>query len=101
MNRRDILNRRRFLEAERRMPAMYEYAHFVHDGGLIAYGPSFVDQLERAVQYVARILDGARPGDLPMEQPTRFYLTINLRAARARDLDAPATMLAFAGEIVE
>lgn len=97
------INRRRVIAfaAERGLPAMSEFAEFVRDGGLIAYGPSLADQIARAGYYVARILGGARPGDLPMEQPTRFLLTLNLKTARALGLTIPATMLALADEVIE
>jgi putative ABC transport system substrate-binding protein len=97
------LNRRRFIEfaAARRVPAMYEFPEYVRDGGLMAYGPSFADLWVRVAYYVARILDGARPGDLPLEQPTRFYLTLNLRAARALGLELSPALLAFADEVIE
>lgn len=96
-------NRRRFLDfaVERRVPAMYELAELVREGGLVAYGPSGPEMLGRAAQYVARILDGARPADLPMEQATRFYLTLNLRAARALGIEVPPTFLALADEVIE
>jgi putative ABC transport system substrate-binding protein len=97
------LSLRRFIEfaATRRIPAMYEYAEHVRGGGLVAYGPSLPDQQVRAGQFVARLLDGARPADLPMEQPTRFYLTINLRAARALEIAVPPMLLALADEVIE
>ncbi len=87
--------------ADRGLPAMSEFADFVRNGGLIAYGPSLADQVARAGYYVARILGGARPGDLPMEQPTRFVLTLNLKTARDIGLTIPATMLALADEVIE
>ena len=74
------VNRKRILEfaAEHRLPAMYEVREFVADGGLISYGPSFRDLLRRGAAFVDKILRGARPADLPVEQPTRFELVINL-----------------------
>jgi putative ABC transport system substrate-binding protein len=97
------LSQRRFIDfaATHRIPAMYEYAEPVRAGGLVAYGPSLPDQQARAGQFVARILEGARPADLPMEQPTRFYLTVNLRAARALEIAAPPMLLALADEVIE
>jgi putative ABC transport system substrate-binding protein len=86
---------------ERKVPAMYEWAESVRAGGLVAYGPSLTDQQARAGHFVARLLDGARPADLPMEQPTRFYLTINLRTARAIEISIPPMLLALADEVIE
>lgn len=86
---------------ERRLPAMSEFANFVSGGGLIAYGPAMPDQVARAGYYVARILGGTRPGDLPMEQPTRFYMTINLKTARALGIEVPPALLVAAAEVIE
>lgn len=98
-----VVNRRRVHDfaAQRRLPTMYEFAEMVREGGLIAYGPSDPDMLARAAHYVARILNGARPADLPLEQPTRFYLTLNLRTARALGIEMPALILALADEVIE
>ena len=87
--------------ANRRLPAMYFAEDFVDAGGLVSYGPSIVDAYRRAASYVDRILRGARPGDLPVEQPTRFELTINRGTARALGLDVPRAILLRAGRIVE
>jgi putative ABC transport system substrate-binding protein len=87
--------------ANRRLPAMYFAEDFVDAGGLMSYGPSIVDAYRRAASYVDRILRGARPGDLPVEQPTRFELTINRGTARALGLDVPRAILLRAGRIVE
>ena len=97
------INNRRIVDfaTARRLPAMSEFANFVSGGGLIAYGPSLADGFARAAYYVARILGGARPGDLPMEQPTRFYLTINLKTARALGIEIPPALLVGADEVIE
>jgi putative ABC transport system substrate-binding protein len=75
------IHRKRVLDfaATNRLPAMYEHNLYVNDGGLMSYGPSFSDMWPRAAYYVDKILKGARPGDLPVEQPTRYYLIINLK----------------------
>jgi putative ABC transport system substrate-binding protein len=96
-------HRRRVLDfaVEARLPAMYEYGDFVREGGLIAYGPSIAEIAVRAAHYVDRILKGARPADLPMEEPTRFYLSVNLKTARALGIEIPAALLALADEVIE
>ncbi len=97
------LNRKRVFEfaASRRLPAIYEYDFLARDGGLMSYGPDFTESFERAAALVARIFGGARPGDLPFEQPTRYPLVINLRTAKASGLDVPPTLLAIADEVIE
>lgn len=97
------INRRRVIDfaTARALPAMSEFADFVRDGGLIAYGPSLADQAARAGYYVARILGGTRPADLPLEQPTRFILTLNLKTARALGINVPPVILAAADEVIE
>jgi putative ABC transport system substrate-binding protein len=85
----------------RRLPAMYFAEDFVDAGGLMSYGPSIVDTYRRAASYVDRILRGAKPGDLPVEQPTRFELTINRGTARVLGIDMPKSILLRAGRIIE
>jgi putative ABC transport system substrate-binding protein len=89
------------LAAKYRLPTMYEHDDFVRTGGLIAYGPSIPDLFRRAATHVDRILKGAKPGDLPVEQPTKFALSINLKTARTLDLTVPPTLLARADEVIE
>ena len=79
---------------------MYFVDDFVDAGGLMSYGPSIVDAYRRAASYVDRILRGAKPGDLAVEQPTKFDLTINRKTARALGLDIPQSILLRAGRIV-
>ncbi len=80
-----VLNRKRVFEfaAARRLPAIYEYDFLVRDGGLMSYGPDLTESFERAAALVDRIFKGAKPGDLPFEQPTRYLFVINLKTAKA------------------
>jgi putative tryptophan/tyrosine transport system substrate-binding protein len=87
--------------AQRRLPAMYATREFVNIGGLISYGVNFHDLFRRAAGYVDRILRGAKPADLPVEQPTKFALVINLKTAKTLGLDVPDKMLALADEVIE
>lgn len=98
-----VLNRRRVFEfaAARRLPAIYEYDFLVRDGGLMSYGPDLTESFERAAALVDRIFKGAKPGDLPFEQPTRYLFVINLKAAKSIGLDLPPTLLALADEVIE
>jgi putative ABC transport system substrate-binding protein len=95
--------RREIIEfaAQQRLPAMYPYDVFVRDGGLISYGVNFVDLLRRAASYVDKILKGAKPGDLPVEQPLKFELLVNLKTAKALGLAIPETILLQADRTIE
>lgn len=98
-----ILNRKRVFDfaLQHRLPAIYELSFLVRDGGLMSYGPTFDEMFERAAALAVRVLQGERPADLPFEQPTRFVFAINLRTAKAIDLDVPPMLLARADEVVE
>jgi ABC-type uncharacterized transport system substrate-binding protein len=89
------------LAARNRLPAMYELREYVEAGGLISYSANLLDIWQRAASFVDRILKGARPGELPIEQPTEFELLINLKAARALDISVSPTLLARANEVIE
>jgi putative tryptophan/tyrosine transport system substrate-binding protein len=84
-----------------RLPTMLAIRDFVQSGGLMSYGPSYSDLFRRAGDYVDKILRGAKPGDLPVEQPTKFELTINLKTAKALGLAIPETFLLRADEVIE
>jgi len=89
------------LATEARLPAIYSNLDFVGDGGLIAYAPNTVEQFRRAAAYVVKILGGATPGDLPIEQPTKFELIINAKAAKAIKLKIPKSLLLRADQVIE
>jgi putative ABC transport system substrate-binding protein len=89
------------LAAERRLAVMYGYRDFVDDGGLMSYGPDRVDVYRRTATYVDKILKGARPGDLPVEQPTKFELVVNLKTAKAHGLTMPPALLQRADHVIE
>jgi len=88
-------------EKKERLPALYDVKPFVEAGGLMSYGPDFADSFRRVAVYLDRILKGAKPGDLPVEQPTKFDLILNLKTAKAIDLTLPPTLLARADEVIE
>jgi putative ABC transport system substrate-binding protein len=88
------------LAAKSRLPAMYYWKMSVDAGGLMSYGPSLPDMQRRAATYVDKILKGAKPGDLPVEQPTKFELVINLKTAQALGLTLPPALLFQADEVI-
>jgi putative ABC transport system substrate-binding protein len=98
-----VLNRKRVFEfaAAHRLPAIYEYNFLVQDGGLMSYGPDQGESFERLAALVGRILNGAKPAELPFEQPTRFVFALNLKTAKSLGLTVPPSLLALADEVVE
>ena len=89
------------LAMKRRLPVMYGYRDFVDDGGLMSYGPDRVDQYRRTAVYVDKVLRGAKPADLPVEQPTKFELVINMKTAKALGLTIPPSLRLQADQLVE
>ena len=89
------------LAARHRLPGVYYTRYFATEGGLISYGPDFVDQFRRAASYVDRILKGEKPADLPVQAPTKYETVLNLKTAKALGLDLPASVLARADEVIE
>ena len=89
------------LAAKSWIPTLWGHRHFVDVGGLMSYAVNFYDQCRRAATYVDQILKGAKPGDLPVQQPTKFELVINLKTAKALGLDVPGTLLTRADEVIE
>ena len=98
-----VLNRKRVMEfaAANTLPAIYEFSFLVRDGGLMSYGPNLRETGVRVGDLVLRILLGARPADLPLEQPTKFELVINLKTAKDMGLSMPLTLLSRADEVIE
>ena len=97
MNRERILS----LAVRHRLPAVYPFRVFAANGGLMSYGPDQADLFLRGASYVDRILKGTNPAELPVEQPTKFELLINLKTAKALGLTVPSTLLARADEVIE
>ncbi len=89
------------LAAKNRLPVVYSQREFVDAGGLLAYGTNVADMYRRAATYVDKILKGAKPGDLPVEQPTKFELVINLKTAKVLGLTIPPSLLRGADEVIQ
>jgi putative ABC transport system substrate-binding protein len=86
---------------EHRIPAMYEFREFVSDGGLLSYGPNLMEMFRGSATYADRILNGAKPSDIPIERPTKFELSVNLKAAKALGLTIPQSLLLRADQVIE
>jgi putative ABC transport system substrate-binding protein len=95
---RDLIN---MLAIRYKLPAVYPERSFPTAGGLLSYGPNFIDQFRRAASYVDRILKGEKPGDLPVQAPTKYELVVNLKTAKAIDVVIPQSLLASADEVIE
>ncbi len=89
------------LALKNRLPTMYGLRAMVQAGGLMSYGPDYGDLYRRAAAYVQKILHGAKPGDLPVEQPTKFEFVINMKTAKALGLTIPPSLLARADHVIE
>ena len=90
-----------YAAARNKVPAVYSQSAFARDGGLLSYGPDAVDIFRRAASYVDRILRGEKPGDLPVQFPTKFEMVVNLRTAKALGLAVPPSILLRADEVIE
>jgi len=84
-----------------KLPAIYPFSYMAKGGGLISYGPDFVDQFRRAAEYVDRVLKGEKPADLPVQQPTKYQMVINLKTAKSLGLSVPNTLVGLADEVIE
>jgi ABC-type uncharacterized transport system substrate-binding protein len=89
------------LAARHKLPAVYPYDYLVTAGGLMSYGPDYIDQYRRAAGYVDRILKGEKPGDLPVKAPTKFELVINLKTSKVLGLNVPNTLIGRADKVIE
>ena len=98
-----VSNRQRIVEfaAQNRLPAMYPFSEFMDDGGLVFYGPNFPEMFRRAATYVDKIIKGAKPADLPLEQPTRFEFILNAKTAKALGLTIPQSLIISADKVIE
>jgi putative ABC transport system substrate-binding protein len=97
LNRKSIIE----LAARHRLPTMFGWREFVDEGGLMSYGPNVAVMVKKAASYVDRIIKGEKPGDLPIEQPARLELIVNLKTSRALRIDIPPTLLAVADSVIE
>ena len=84
-----------------KLPTVYSVREYVDVGGLVSYGPNFADMFRRSADFVDKVLRGTKPSDLPVEQPTKFDLVINLKTARTLGLEIPPSLLARADEVIE
>jgi putative ABC transport system substrate-binding protein len=89
------------LAARYKLPAVYPYDYLVTAGGLMSYGPDYIDQYRRAADYVDRILKGEKAGDLPVQAPTKYELAINIKTAKTLGITVPPSLLARADEVIE
>jgi putative ABC transport system substrate-binding protein len=89
------------LAARHRLPGVYPFRYYTSSGGLVSYGPHLTDEYRRAASYVDRILKGEKPGNLPIQAPTKFELVINGKTAKALGLTIPEALLATADEVIE
>jgi putative ABC transport system substrate-binding protein len=98
-----VSNRKRIVEfaAQNRVPAIYPFSEFMDDGGLVFYGPNFPEMFRRSATYVDKILKGAKPADLPLEQPTRFEFIINAKTAKSLGLTIPQSLMISADKVIE
>jgi putative tryptophan/tyrosine transport system substrate-binding protein len=98
-----VLNRKRVFDyaGQHHIPALYEYDVMTRDGGLMSYGPDLKESVERAADMVARIFKGAKPADLPFEQPTRYPFVVNLKTAKATGIELPVNLVALADDVIE
>jgi ABC-type uncharacterized transport system substrate-binding protein len=87
--------------AQNKLPAIYHFREYAVAGGLISYGPRITDGYRQAGIYTGQILNGAKPGDLPMVQPTKYEFVINLKAAKALGMTIPSGLISFADEVIE
>jgi putative ABC transport system substrate-binding protein len=95
------LNRVADLAAKSRLPSMFQASGFADAGGLMTYGPDFSDMFRRAATYVDKILRGAKPADLPVEQPTKFEFVVNMKTAKALGITVPQTILVQATRVIQ
>ena len=98
-----ITNRARIVELAKRqqIPVVSEFSDFAHEGTLMTHGPNILDSFRSAAGYVDKVLNGVKPEDLPVAQPTKFELILNLQTAKALNLTIPPTLLARADEVIE